>query len=152
MGHQHALAELLCQVKPQVPAGLQSMMAVDIDLEFATAGQPATSRRPDLIVAESTALDELRDSDRMIRASEVVLVAELVAQSTRRLDTLVKHREYADAGILSYWIIELDKPVSLTECRRTEGSGYQDVGAVTGTFRTTVPCDLTIDLESLRYT
>lgn len=49
----------------------------------------------------------------MLRASEVRLVVEIVSPGSRRMDTVIKHREYADAGIPYYWIADLDPPVSL---------------------------------------
>jgi hypothetical protein len=61
----------------------------------------------------------------------------------------VKRAEYADAGIPHYWIVDLDEPVSLVACRLAGELGYVDPGAVNGTFRTTVPFPVEIDLPAL---
>jgi Uma2 family endonuclease len=148
-GHQRALAELECRLAPQLPDSLLSIMAIDVDLELAPAGQPGTSRRPDLIVIGREPPGALGDDSRMVRASEVVLVVELVEEGTKRLDKIVKRDEYAAARIPTYWIVELDKPVSLVECRRTDEFGYVDDGAVTGVFTASRPFEVTIDLDAL---
>jgi Uma2 family endonuclease len=65
------------------------------------------------------------------------------------MDHVVKRGEYADAGIPYYWIIDLEAPVSLTECRLVEGVGYQDDGIVTGEFVTSLPFPVRFELDSL---
>lgn len=41
----------------------------------------------------------------------------------------------------------LDDPVSLVDCHLAEEFGYQDAGGVTGTFDTTVPFPLRVELD-----
>jgi Uma2 family endonuclease len=150
--HMWVASELREALKAQLPSHLGAVLELDIDLELAPHDQPGSSRRPDLIVVDRPSMDRLVDEGGMVRASDVVLVVEIVSPGSVRMDHRVKRDEYADAGIPSYWIIDYDEPVSLIECHRTEEFGYQDRGAVTGTFRTTVPCELEIELDSLRYT
>ena len=150
--HMFVATELINALKAQLPGHLVVVLEVDIDLALAPADQPGSSRRPDLIVVDRSSIGRLADEGGLVRASDVVLAVEIVSPGSRRMDHRIKRDEYADAGIPSYWIIDFDEPISLIECHRTEEFGYQDGGAVTGTFRTTVPCELTIDLDALRYT
>lgn len=85
----------------------------------------------------------------LLRASETVLVVEVVSPGSRRMDNVVKRGEYANAGIPHYWIVDLDPPVSLLDCHLAAGFGYQDDGGVTGTFDTTAPVPLTVRLDRL---
>lgn len=85
----------------------------------------------------------------MLRASEVVIAVEIVSPGSRRTDYVIKHGEYADAGVPHYWILDLDDPVSLVDCHLSEEFGYQDAGGVTGTFETTVPFPLRVELDKL---
>jgi Uma2 family endonuclease len=74
---------------------------------------------------------------------------EIMQPGSVRMDHVVKRGEYADAGIPYYWIIDLEVPVSLIECRLVEDAGYQDNGIVTGGFVTSLPFPVRIDLDSL---
>ena len=85
----------------------------------------------------------------MARASEVLVVAELVVADTRRIDHVHKRQDYADAGIPNYWIVDIDDPISLTACRLTEDFGYVDDQSATGVFRTEVPFPVVLDLDRL---
>jgi Uma2 family endonuclease len=84
-----------------------------------------------------------------IRASEVVVVAELVSPGSRRTDNVVKRGEYADARIPHYWIIDLTAPVTLIACHLAGAFGYADGGEITGVFRTTEPFPVELDLDGL---
>lgn len=89
-----------------------------------------------------------RDGD-MLRASEVLIVVEVVSPSSKRMDTVVKHDDYADAGIPRYWIVDLDAPVSLVACHLAGEFGYQDAPAATGRFTTREPFPAELDLTRL---
>ena len=86
----------------------------------------------------------------MIRASDVLVVVELVSPSSRRTDHVIKRGEYADAGIAHYWIVDLAEPVSLLACHLAGEFGYVDGAAATGTVTTTTtPFAVEIDLSAL---
>ena len=87
----------------------------------------------------------------MFRASEVVLAVEILSPSTRRVDTRIKHGEYADAGIRHYWMIDLDAAdgPAVTACHLGGPFGYVDEGPVTGTFTTAEPFPAQLDLVAL---
>jgi Uma2 family endonuclease len=145
--HNIVSFELASQLKPQLPDQFRIIQDIDVDLELVPPERPGFSRRPDLVVVDRAALDRGGD---MLRAGEVLLVIEIVSPSSRRMDTVVKHGEYADAGIPHYWIVDLDEPLSLTACRLTAGHGYRNAPAATGTFATDEPFPLQLRLDALR--
>lgn len=146
-GRQHNLATCLLagQLERQLPRGLAFAVGTDVDLCLAPSGEPGFSRRPDLLVFGRAAVAR---ADGMLRADDVLVVAEIVAPGSKRTDYQVKHDEYADAGIPHYWIVDITEPVSLVACHQA-GSGYEDASAVTGTFTTDVPFPVKIDLDAL---
>ncbi|QFZ16145.1 Uma2 family endonuclease [Saccharothrix syringae] len=146
-GPRHALAlgELYFRLWHRLPGDLAVLHNTDVDLELAEPDEPGFSRRPDLVVTTR----EAARGERMLRASEVLVVCEIVSPGSKRTDRVVKRAEYADAGIPHYWIVDLDEPTSLTPCHLAGDFGYQDPGDVTGTFTTGVPFPVTIDLEQL---
>lgn len=74
---------------------------------------------------------------------------EVVSPGSRRTDTVTKRSEYAEAGIEHYWIVELGPPVTLTALHLPGEFGYPESPAVTGTFTTTAPVPLRLDLDEL---
>lgn len=147
--HMAATARLDRQLAPQLPAELESIPDVDLNLELSTDDEPATVRRPDLVVVRREALARVEETDGLLVASDVLIVVEIISPGSRRMDTVVKRGEYADSGIPHYWIIDLKRPVSLLACHLAGDFGYQDSGEVTETFETTAPFPVRIDLGSL---
>jgi Uma2 family endonuclease len=87
-----------------------------------------------------------------LRADEVILAAEIISPGSRRLDTLVKRDEYADAGIPHYWVVDLGEPgdrITLTAHHLAGEFGYVGEGSVAGVFPATEPFPLRIDLDAL---
>jgi Uma2 family endonuclease len=148
--HMWASKHLAQQLDRQLPDDLAVLQDIDIDLELVPRGQPGSARRPDLIIFEPAARKRVRAEGGLIRASEVLVVVEIVSPSSWRTDNVTKRALYADAGIPRYWIIDIEEPVSLVDCHLTEHFGYQDHACVTGTFTTTTPFPLRIDLDQLR--
>ena len=147
--HNVAVAELLVQLRPQLPDHLEVIPDVDVDLQLAEPDQPGFSRRPDLVIVARAARARLRTEGGLIRAGEVLIVVEVVSPGSRRTDYVTKRGEYADAGIPHYWIVDLDKPVSLVDCHLAEGFGYQDGGSITDIFTTTEPFPIRLQLDRL---
>ncbi|MFD1151512.1 Uma2 family endonuclease [Saccharothrix hoggarensis] len=143
--HMVASGELFAQLRAQLPGELVAIQDVDIDLELAPYGDPGFSRRPDLVVVPR----EATKSGRMLKASEVLVVIEIVSPGSKRTDRVIKRGEYADAGIPHYWIVDLDPPVSLVACHLAGEFGYQDAGDVVGEYTTTVPFPVTVKLDGL---
>lgn len=147
--HNFAAAELLVQLRPQLPDQVEVIPDIDVDLELVDPDQPGFSRRPDLLIASQGARRRVRDEGGMVRASEVLVMVEIVSPGSRRTDHVTKRSEYADAGIPHYWIVDLDEPVSLLDCHLAEGFGYQDSGSITGVFITTKPFPVRLQLDRL---
>ena len=125
------------------------MQEVDVDLELVSADQPGVVRRPDLVVVDHEAIDRVDRDGGLLRASDVMVVVEIVSPGSRCLDHVVKRHEYADADIGHYWIVDLDEPVMLLDCHLAGPLGYADGGSITGTFTTTTPCPIRLELDRL---
>ena len=150
--HQHCIHELLYQLRGQIPAQLVGIAEVDVDLGLAPPGQPGFVRVPDLVVVPREAMDQQRRQGGLFHASEVGLVVEVVSPGSRRLDTVVKRDEYADAGIPHYWVVDLGEPgdrPQLTAHHLAGEFGYTDAGPVDGVFAATEPFPVRIDLGAL---
>jgi len=147
--HNRAGLEMAVQLHKQLAPGLDVILHMDVDLELAPAEAPGTIRRPDLIVVPLEARRRVRAEGGIIRASEMLVVMEVLSPGSRRTDHVHKRGEYADAGIPHYWIVDTTEPVSLLACHLAGEFGYADAGSVTGTFSATEPFPLTIDLGAL---
>jgi Uma2 family endonuclease len=147
--HNHAAFRAAVQLEPQLPSELEVLLDLDVNLELAPPDAPGFTRRPDLIVVRRSARERVRREGGIIRAAEVVVVAELVSPGSRRTDHVAKRADYADAGIPHYWIVDLDEPVSLIACHLGGELGYIDAGAATGVFTTTEPFPVRLDLAAL---
>jgi Uma2 family endonuclease len=104
--HQWALMELGYQLRAQLPKSLVALPEVEVVL----FEHLATVRIPDLVVVP---VELARESPARYRASDVVLAVEVVSPGSGRIDRVLKFAEYAEAGIPNYWIVDLEKPVSL---------------------------------------
>ncbi|WP_427884778.1 Uma2 family endonuclease [Kribbella sp. GL6] len=148
--HNMAALRIALQLMPQLPQDLEVITDVDVDLELVPADQPGFSRRPDVIVVRRSARPRVRAEGGLIRASEILVVMEIVSPGSRRTDNVVKRAEYADAGIPHYWIVDLQDPVSLLACHLTDKFGYLDAEVSGGTFAASDPFSVRLDLEDLR--
>jgi len=88
----------------------------------------------------------------MLQTEVTVLVVEVVSPQSERIDYVVKHGEYADAGIPHYWVIDLESSESLTAYRLVNDFGYQDDGEFRGRCTTDTPFTITLPLAELRRT
>jgi Uma2 family endonuclease len=119
-------------------------MGVDVDLELVDCREPGFSRRPDLVVVGKDAVDRVSAEGGLLRAAEVIIAVEIVAPDSRRIDTVDKRGEYAEAGIPWYWIIDIDEPRSLTAYRNAA-----EQQRATGTFTTEEPFPIRLELDRL---
>ncbi|HVK19898.1 MAG TPA: Uma2 family endonuclease [Actinokineospora sp.] len=147
--HMDGSGELYFQLRNQLPNDLWVTQDLDIDLELRAPGEPGYVRRPDLIIYQRETRDRQRREGGLIRASEILVVVEIISPGSGRTDRVIKHAEYADSGIPFYWIIDLAQPVSLQSCELTKGTSYRNRDKVTGKFETEVPFPFTIDLDTL---
>jgi Uma2 family endonuclease len=147
--HMIVMGKLFVQLDEQLPPGLQVIPDIDVDLELAPRGKPGFVRRPDLIVVHQAAVERIRRDGGIMRACDVLVVVEIVSPGSHRTDHVIKRGEYADAGIPHYWIVDLDRPVTLIDCHLAVEFGYQDPGPVTGRFVTTEPFPVSLRLDGL---
>ena len=147
--HQNAVGELYVQLRPQIPQNLKVLLDVDLDMELAPPTQPGTVRVPDLAVVTHEAFLRVRREGGFLRAAECVLAIEVHSTTTRRTDQVIKHGEYADAGIAHYWMVDLLGGPALTACHLGGPFGYVDEPPVTGTFTTQHPFPASLDLSTL---
>lgn len=147
--HMIVMARLIVQLDPQLPGDLQIVPDVDVDLELVPPDRPGWSRRPDLLVVRHAAVERVRREGGLLRASDALVVVEIVSPGSHRTDYVIKRGEYADAGIPHYWIVDLDRPVSLVACRLAGEFGYQDSAETSGVFTATEPFDVRLHLDQL---
>lgn len=148
--HGFAEVALVLALHQALPSGLELLPDTDLDLELAPPDEPGFVRRPDLMVVRSEARRRVRERGGLLRASDAVLVVEIVSPGSVRTDRVVKRDEYADAGIPYYWIVDIAEPVSVVACHLAGEFGYADGGEVTGVFRTEEPFPFELDLNTLR--
>ena len=97
--HRIAVQELVVQLRGQLPGDVRAIFDVDVDLELVQSSAPGTVRAPDIAVVSNGELVRRREQGGVLRAGGVRLVVEVISPGSRRLDTMVKRNEYADAGI-----------------------------------------------------
>jgi Uma2 family endonuclease len=92
---KHNIAELALamQLIPQLPDAMRVIQDVDIDLELVPADQPGLVRRPDLVVVDAKAVDRVDRDGGLLRASDVLIVVEIVSPGSRRLDHVTKRND-----------------------------------------------------------
>jgi Uma2 family endonuclease len=150
--HQRCIYLLMRQLDEQVPGPLVVLSEVDVDLGIVPPTEPGFVRIPDLVVIPREAMERQRRHGGLFDALEVTLAVEVLSPGTRRIDTVYKHSEYADAGIPHYWIIDLGEPddrPQLTPHHLAGAFGYADAGPVSGMFTATEPFPVRIDLDAL---
>jgi Uma2 family endonuclease len=83
-----------------------------------------------------------------IDAADVLLAVEILSPGSRRTDRVAKADEYAEGGILHYWIVDLDAPISLTALRLVDGAYVGDT-VTDGALDLTSVGPIRLDLPSL---
>jgi Uma2 family endonuclease len=140
--HQLVLIELGSELNRQLPADLTALPEVEVLVD---AGPPPTLRVPDLaVVSTLSAQSNLARFD----AADVLLAVEILSPGTRRTDRVLKAAEYAEAGILHYWLVDLDPPVSLAALRLADGA-YQPDTVTDGAVELTSIGPVQLDLPAL---
>jgi Uma2 family endonuclease len=148
-GHMIAIRRLCGQLEEQLPGHVELVPDVDFDLQLAKPPDPGSARRPDLVVVERAEVDRVDAEGGMLRASETHLVVEIASPGSKRMDYLIKRREYADAGIPHYWVVNLATGPSLLARRLAGEASYTARDEATGTFVTDEPFPMTVQLGRL---
>ncbi|MGV9713930.1 Uma2 family endonuclease [Gordonia sp. NPDC003424] len=133
--HALIVAKLMLQLQLQLPNGVVALTDLEVVVDPET---PATVRIPDVVVCPDTPSARLDLAD-------VFLVVEVLSPGTRRTDLVTKRSEYADAGIVHYWIVDpRDRSLTALEL----GSNGYEGHTQTGEFSTQRPFPVTIDLDA----
>ena len=108
--HQRCLVvQLIRSAPPAAPRVTSSCCPMlIIDLELVPPDQPGTVRVPDLVIVTREAYERVRPGG---RAASRRRMSCSPSRSTRQAPTaptqVIKHAEYADAGIGHYWMVDL---------------------------------------------
>lgn len=138
--HARAAFRIAKQLDNQLPDDLEAIIEFEVCVD---ADYPPTVRIPDVVVTRK------EGSQHRLEGPDVLVAIEVVSPGSRRTDTVTKRSEYAEAAIEHYWIVELGPPVTLTALRLAGEFGYQESRAVTGTFTTSAPVPLRLDLDAV---
>ena len=128
------------QLDDQLPNDLEAIIEFEICVD---AAYPPTVRIPDVVITRKVG------SERRLDGSDVLVAIEVISPGSKRTDTVTKRSEYAEAGIEHYWIVEIGPPVTLTALHLAGAFGYQESPVVTGTFATSAPVPLRLDLDAI---
>jgi Uma2 family endonuclease len=140
--HQLAMHQLATELNDQLPKDLVALPHVEVMVD---GRHPVTVRIPDVVVVSSKLL---RENPPRFDPADVLLVVEIVSPGTGRRDRVTKFAEYADAGIPNYWIIELDRPNTVTAYVLVDGD-YEIVAQTTEPVQLSQPTPVTVDVRTL---
>jgi Uma2 family endonuclease len=140
--HQLAVARLASQMEHQLPVEWDVVPDFEVVVQ---ADGPATVRAPDLVMVRADA------AENRVMAGDVLLAVEIISPGSRKIDTHMKHFEYAEAGIPHYWVVDLDPPApSITVYGLgAPDDGYVESQTATGELIVQAPFPMRIDIRSL---
>ncbi|TCO57254.1 Uma2 family endonuclease [Actinocrispum wychmicini] len=140
--HQKAAKRLVLQLDPQLPGDL--CLTQDYEVILFGSGRP-TVRRPDLLIAPDAAGE---DNPARITAKDVLLAIEIMSPGSQVIDRMHKFTEYARAGIENYWIVDPERPVTISVFELV-GEVYKLVVETADTLSVAAPVALTVDVQAL---
>ncbi|GDY30489.1 Uma2 family endonuclease [Gandjariella thermophila] len=128
--------------------GSGSAVATDVDLRLRDV--PLLNRRPDIVVYEASVPD-----DDVLRPHHCVLVVEVMSPGSVTADQIDKPAEYAAAGIVHFWRVEIDEANSyrLTVFRyRLDPTtkSYASAGVEVDKMVVSDPFTVSVDFADLR--
>jgi Uma2 family endonuclease len=138
--HARAVFRIARQLDGQLPDDLETIIEFEVCVD---AAYPPTVRIPDVVITRK------EGPQRRLDGPDVLVAIEVVSPGSKRTDTVTKRSEYAEAQIEHYWIVDLGPPATLTALHLAGEFGYQESLAVTGTFTTSAPVPLRLDLDVL---
>jgi Uma2 family endonuclease len=138
--HARAAFRIAKQLDDQLPGNMEAIIEFEVCVD---AAYPPTVRIPDVVITGK------QGPERRLDGADVLVAIEVVSPDSRRMDTVTKRSEYAEAGIEHYWVVELGPPVTLTALHLAGDFGYQGSPAVTGIFTTNAPVPVRLDLDAL---
>ena len=139
--HQLIRGQLVVELKSQLPDDVFPIAEVAVLLTEV----PLTVRTPDVVVLPVPVLEA---TSSQLKGGDVRLAVEVVSTGSRGTDTVMKHHEYAEAGIAEYWILDGD-PLTLTAYALDESTYRLD-----GTYQGVAELDacgttVRLDLDTL---
>jgi Uma2 family endonuclease len=142
--HQRAslrLAYLLQQAADTAAAQVEVIECVNLRLPSGDLNIP------DLLIVDKTTLGP---SPIQITAANVLAVIEIVSPSSRRVDRVLKPSIYADAGIPTFWRVELEPEAAVIVSTLDNGI-YREIGTATAGANSTItsPFPVTLDPADL---
>jgi Uma2 family endonuclease len=140
--HRRALVRLTTELDRQLPDDLTALADVEVLID---GGFPPTVRAPDVVVVPTAHAEQ---NPTRLQAADVLLAVEIISPGTSRTDRVTKLAEYADAGIRHYWLVDLDRPVSLTAYLLVDGDYEREIESA-GVVRVASPALLRLDLDAL---
>lgn len=140
--HQRAAIRLTNLLDEQLPDDLTALSGTEVVVD---SRWPATVRAPDVLVVPNKVAET---NPPRFQPADVLLAVEIVSPGSRSTDRHAKVFEYAEAGIRDYWIIDIDKPVSLSVYTLVDG-GYEMIAKGTDTIELDSLTPVTIDLDGL---
>ncbi len=139
--HQRAMWKLCHQIEGQLPDELTVLPDVEV---LVRAGEPPTVRAPDVIITRAA---RAAANPSRLDAADVLVAVEIISPGTGTTDRVTKL--YEDAGIPHYWLVDLDKPVSLTAYTLVDGYYEHVAGDTAGTVTMPNPVCITLTLDAL---
>jgi Uma2 family endonuclease len=102
---------------------------------------------PDVIVM--TAVADGDGENPRFRPEDLVLAVEVVSKTSRRMDRILKPRDYAASGIPLYWRVELAPRLEVLVYELARSGDYKETGRYLDRFEVDRPWPITLDLGSL---
>ncbi|MGH3897736.1 MAG: Uma2 family endonuclease [Pseudonocardiaceae bacterium] len=84
-----------------------------------------------------------------LEAADALVAVEIISPGTGTTDRVTKMYEHADVGIPHYWLVDLDKPVTLTAYTLVDGNYEHVAGDIAGTVTMSSPVRVTLSLDAL---
>jgi Uma2 family endonuclease len=139
--HAKAASRLVRQLGGQLPADVEVVVEPEAELPG-----PSPRRVQDLAIVPTDW------GSARVRADQISLAIEIVSPGESWFrDYLKKPAEYAQAGILFLWVVDvIQQPPTLTPYTHAEGDTEYHLGApLTGTCNPPAPWPLRVDLDAL---
>jgi Uma2 family endonuclease len=139
--HQLLAGLLMAHLYATAPPDIAVTQGVEVRLS------PTLRYVPDVLAMTLEAYDDGRASQ--YDPLDVVLAVEIVSESSRAMDRLVKPYHYATAGIPIYWRMELDPQVTVSMYRADITGEYEETGVFDKVLGVTKPWPVELDLRRL---
>jgi Uma2 family endonuclease len=129
-------------IDDQLPDDLTAVIDIEVTV---TASFPPIVRAPDVVITRSSSVSTGKPR---LSALDMLCAIEVISPGSSRTDPLVKPVEYAEAGIPAYWLVDPDTPATIIAHSLAAGEYHADA-EVSGTFSTSFPAPITINLNGL---